>query len=76
MIISNNSKKRCAKLFPYKGVWKLINSATKAIEYDVNTTIAESIYDYSDPKLYNVMLYLLKNNCNIAELNKFDYINV
>ena len=76
MIISNNSKKRCAKLFPYKGVWKLINSATKAIEYDVNTTIAESIYDYDDPKLYNVMLYLLKNNCNSTELNKFDYIKI
>ena len=74
--ISNNSKKRCAKVFPYKGINKIIKTATNIIEDDINVAIGEFIYDYDNPQLYNVMLFLLKDNCNMKELNKFDYINI
>lgn len=74
--ISNNSKKRCAKAFPYKGVNKIIKTATDIIEDDINVAIGEFIYDYDNPQLYNVMLFLLKDNYNIKELNKFDYVNI
>lgn len=37
--ISNNSKKRCAKVFPYKGINKIIKIATDIIEDDINVAI-------------------------------------
>ena len=74
--ISNGSKKRCREKFQYKGIGKLINSACWIINLEgVDTVISEFIYDYDDPQLYNVMLFLLKENFDIDELNKFDYID-
>lgn len=72
--ISNNSKKRCAKAFPYKGINKIIKIATDIIEDDINVAIGEFINDYDNPQLYNVMLFLLKDNYDMKELNKFDYV--
>lgn len=75
MKISNGSKKRCRKKFNYKGIGALINKAVELIEYDVDNTIAEFIYDYDNVKLYNVILFLLKENSDLKELQKFDYID-
>ena len=76
MKISNGSKKRCREKFNYKGIGSLINKAVYLIEYDFNTAISEFIYDYDNVKLYNVMLFLLKENSDLKELHKFDYINI
>lgn len=78
--ISNSSKKRCREKFPIKGIGKIINSAVLILEkVDVEVVIAESIYDSDDKSLYNVLLYLIRENCTdfniINELNKFDYEN-
>lgn len=76
MKISNGSKKRCREKFNYKGIGSLINKAVYIIEYDVNVAISEFIYDYDDVKLYNVMLFLLKENSDLKELHKFDYMDI
>ena len=76
MKISNGSKKRCREKFNYKGIGSLINKAVYNIEYDVNVAISEFIYDYDDVKLYNVMLFLLKENSDLKELHKFDYMDI
>lgn len=76
MKISNGSKKRCREKFNYKGIGSLINKAVYLIEYDINVAIAEFIYDYDNVKLYNVMLFLLKENLDLKELHKFDYIDI
>lgn len=77
MKISNGSKKRCREKFNYKGIGSLINKAVCLIEEDdVNVVIAEFIYDYDNVKLYNVMLFLLKENLDLKELHKFDYIDL
>lgn len=75
MRVSNGSKKRCREKFNYKGIGSLINKAVELIEYDVDNTIAEFIYDYDNVKLYNVILFLLKENSDLKELQKFDYID-
>lgn len=75
MKISNSSKKRCREKFNYKGIGSLINKAVYHIEYDINIAISEFIYDYDNVKLYNVMLFLLKENLDLKELHKFDYID-
>lgn len=75
MRVSNGSKKRCREKFNYKGIGSLINKAVELIEYDVDNTIAEFIYDYDNVKLYNVVLFLLKENLDLKELQKFDYID-
>ena len=77
--ISNSSIKRCRTQFPYKGVGKLINSAVKLLELvPVEVVISECIYDYTNPKFYNVLLYLIRENCTndkiINELTSFNYI--
>ena len=79
MKISNGSKKRCRQKFDYKGIGRVINTASSLIEEeDVNTIIAEFIYDYDNAQLYNVLLYLIRENCKdekiLNELNKFKYI--
>lgn len=79
MKISNGSKKRCRQKFDYKGIGRVINTASFLIEEeDVNTIIAEFIYDYGNAQLYNVLLYLIRENCKdekiLNELNKFKYI--
>lgn len=76
MKISNSSKKRCREKFNYKGIGSLINKAAYLIEYDINVAISEFIYDYDNVKLYNVMLFLLKENSDLKELHKFDYMNI
>ena len=76
--ISNASKKRCREKFPIKGIGKIINNAVLTLEkVDVEVVIAESIYDFDNKPLYNVILYLIRENCNdfkiINELNGFNY---
>ena len=78
--ISNASKKRCREKFPIKGIGKIINNAVLILEKeDVEVVIAESIYDFDDKSVYNVLLYLIRENCKdfniINELDKFDYKN-
>lgn len=80
MKISGGSKKRCREKFGYKGIGKLINRATflcELEEYCTEALISECIYDYDDPKFYNVLLYLLKDNLEdeklLKELEIFEY---
>lgn len=76
--ISNASKKRCREKFPIKGIGKIINNAVLTLEkVDVEVVIAESIYDFDNKPLYNVILFLIRENCKdfkiINELNGFNY---
>jgi len=76
---SNSSKKRCREFFNYpKGIGKNINIASSLIEKEnVNTIIAEFIDDYDNIQLYNVLLYLIRENFpnNITDtLKNFQYI--
>lgn len=78
MKVSNGSTKRCREKFGYKGIGKLINSAVKLLEsVSINIVISECIYDYDNPKFYNVLLYLIRENCVdekiINELSSFNY---
>lgn len=78
--ISEGSKKRCRSQFPIKKIGKLIKSAVLLLELvPVETVISECIYDTDNPQLYNVLLYLIRENCDnekiISELKNFDYIN-
>ena len=62
--ISNASKKRCREKFPIKGIGKIINNAVLTLEkVDVEVVIAESIYDFDNKPLYNVFLFLIRENC-------------
>lgn len=77
--ISEGSKKRCRTQFPIKGIGKTINSAVSLLELvPVETVISECIYDPDNKKLYNVLLFLIRENCTdekiISELKQFDYI--
>ena len=78
--ISNASKKKCRLFFGYKGIGKIINSATDLLENtDIGTIISEFLYDYDDSQLYNVLLYLIKENTSdkyANDLKKFDYIKI
>ena len=76
--ISEGSKKRCREQFPIKRIGKLINSAVSIFELvPIETIISECIYDTDNPSLYNVLLYLIRENCTdekiINELNEFKY---
>jgi len=76
--VSEGSKKRCREKFPIKRIGKLINSAVSILDLvPVETVIAECIYDPDNTDLYNVLLYLIRENCTdekiIKELEKFDY---
>lgn len=74
MKISNGSKKRCRQKFQYKGIGHTINDACELIEtLGKDVVIAEFIYDYDNVELYNVLLFLLKENDNTKELERFDY---
>ena len=78
--ISEGSKKRCRSQFPIKKIGKLIKSAVLLLELvPVETVISECIYDTDNPQLYNVLLYLIRENCDnekiISELKNCDYIN-
>lgn len=76
--VSNGSAKRCREKFNYKGIGKTINSAIKLLELvPVEVVISECIYDSDNVKFYNVLLYLIRENCKdkkiLDELKKFDY---
>ncbi len=76
--ISNGSKKRCRQEFPIKRIGKLINSAVSILELvPVETVISECLYDSDNKQLYNVLLFLIRDNCTdekiISELKSFDY---
>ena len=78
--ISEGSKKRCRENFPIKKIGKVINSAVLLLNLvPVETVISECIYDIDNPQLYNVLLYLIRENCDnekiISELKNFDYID-
>lgn len=79
MEITNGSKKRCRTKFNSKGIGKQINKAVSLLEeMPVKTVIAEFLYDYDNAFLYNVLLFLIRENCKeekiIREISKFDYI--
>ncbi len=79
--ISEDSKKRCREKFPIKRIGKLINSAISILDLvPVETVISKCIYDHDNKKLYNVLLFLIRENCTnekiISELKKFDYYEV
>ena len=78
--ITEGSKKRCREKFPYKGIGKLINNATKLFEVlSPGVIMSECIYDYSDPEMYNVLLYLLRENGTkeiVEELKDFNYLDI
>lgn len=76
--VSEGSKKRCRENFPIKRIGKLINSAVSLLELvPVETVISECIYDPDNKELYNVLLYLIRENCTnekiIKELENFEY---
>lgn len=76
--VSEGSKKRCREKFPIKRIGKLINSAVSLLELvPVETVISECIYDPDNKELYNVLLYLIRENCTdekiIKELENFEY---
>lgn len=81
MIVTNGSKKRCREKFnDIKGINKVINSCVKHLEsYPTEIIIAEEIYDYDDITKYNVLLFLMLDNCKdekiLKELSKFDFKN-
>lgn len=76
--ISNTSIKRCRNKFPIKGIGKVVNSALLLFSLDIETIIAEFICDSDNDELYNILLYLIRENCKdsniLNELKKFDYI--
>ena len=77
---SNSSLKRCREKFNTKRIGKTINSAKMLLELvPVEKIIPECIYDYDNRKLYNVLLYLIRENCTddkiLKELKKFEYID-
>lgn len=79
MEITNGSKRRCRAKFHIKGIGKQINNAVSLLkEMPVDTVIAEFLYDFDDAFLYNVLLFLIRENCKeekiICEISKFDYI--
>jgi len=76
--ISNGSIKRCKLKFDSVGVGKQVNTALSLLEHDnVNAIIAEFIYDSDNDLLYNVLLFLIRENCKdekiLKELLKFEY---
>ena len=76
--ISEGSKKRCREQFPIKRIGKLINSAVSILDLvPVEVVISECIYDTDNKDLYNVLLFLIRENCTdekiISELENFEY---
>lgn len=79
--VSEDSKKRCREKFPIKRIRKLINSAVSILDLvPVETVISKCIYRHDNKELYNVLLFLIRENCTdekiINELKKFDYYEV
>ena len=79
--ISNSSIKQCREKFQFKRIAYTIKSALMMFDLlPIEIIISKSIYDYDNPKLYNVILYLIRENCNdekiINELSTFEYKEV
>lgn len=79
MVISNSSKKRCREKFDYKGIGKVVERCAGLIEdFGERLILSEFIYDHDDALTYNVMLFLLLENCEdegvLKELSRFKYI--
>ena len=79
--ISNSSIKQCREKFQFKRIAHIIKSALMIFDLvPIEIIISKSIYDYDNPKLYNVLLYLIRENCNdekiINELSEFEYKEV
>ena len=76
--ISNSSIKRCREKFPVKRIGKTIKSALMLFDLvPVELIISECIYDHCNTMLYNVLLYLIRENCTdekiINALSAFEY---
>lgn len=76
--VSYDSRRRCRETFPIKRIGKIIHSAVSLLELvPVEKVISKCIYDTDNKELYNVLLYLIRENCTdekiIKELEKFDY---
>ena len=79
--ISNSSIKRCRENFPVKRIGKVIKAALMLFDLvPVELIISECIYDCYNTMLYNVLLYLIRENCTdkkiINELSAFEYKEV
>ena len=79
--ISDSSIKRCREKFPVKRIGKTIKSALMLFDLvPVEVIISECIYDCYNTMLYNVLLYLIRENCNdekiINALSTFEYKEV
>lgn len=76
--ISDSSIKGCREKFPIKRIGKIIKSALMLFDLvPVEEIISECIYDCYNIMLYNVLLYLIRENCNdekiINALGTFEY---
>lgn len=76
--ISDSSIKRCRENFPVKRIGKTIKSALMLFDLvPIEVIISECIYNCYNTMLYNVLLYLIRENCNDEEiinaLSKFEY---
>lgn len=79
--ISDSSIKRCREKFTIKRIGKIIKSALMLFDLvPVEVIISECIYNCYNTMLYNVLLYLIRENCTdekiINALNKFEYKEV
>ena len=79
--ISNSSIKQCREKFQCKRIAYTIKSALMMFDLvPIEIIISKSIYDYDNPKLYNVLLYLIRENCNdekiINDLKALEYKEV
>ena len=79
--ISNSSIKQCREKFQFKRIAHTIKSALMMFDLlPIEIIISKSIYDYDNPKLYNVLLYLIRENCNdekiINDLKALEYKEV
>lgn len=79
--ISDSSIKRCREKFPVKRIGKTIKSALMLFDLvTIEVIISECIYNCYNIMLYNVLLYLIRENCNdekiINALSKFEYKEV
>ena len=79
--ISDSSIKRCREKFPVKRIGKTIKSALMLFDLvPVEEIISECIYNCYNTMLYNVLLYLIRENCTdekiINVLGTFEYKEV
>lgn len=78
---SDDSLKKCKETFKCKGVSisKIVNSAKLLLELvPVETIIDKCLYNPDNERLYNVLLFLIRENCKdegiLKEVDKFTFI--